>query len=502
MKRNLVVLGGGTAGWLTALIVKRFYPNCNITLVESTEIGVLGAGEGTVPHFIDVLDFIGIPVSDLVKRCSSTLKIGIKFTNWNGDGTSFFHSFAPNKWLNFEACDGGMFQDVMPTKQIGDNKPLDDINFSKKLAEQFKVPFTYSTVAGQNPIMNFARYGNFAVHFNARKLAAYLKEVALFRGVGHVDGKLKTVNGSPDITSLTLEDGTEVMCDFVFDCSGFARLLIGKHFGSEWQSYKEHLPLDTGVPFFIPHDNTNLAPQTESIAMKYGWIWKIPVKDRYGCGYVFDSSYINEKEALAEAEEYFGMKLESPTTFKFNAGTYKEVYKQNCLAIGLSQGFIEPLEATSIWVSAINLIMFLQSDGVNNTSDEFRSAFNKECYDRNHEVVEFIYLHYLTERKDSPFWEEFRTKTKMVPSLKAKLDRWNKVPVTQFELQSTLWSTLSWFQVGDGCRVFDRSIFKNKSDNLFVPQDIGRGWQNALSSQENVLKSCITHEEFLKELSK
>lgn len=505
MKENIVIVGGGTAGWLTALIAQRFYPFSKITVVESSEIGILGAGEGTVPHFIAVLDLIQVSVSELVKNCSATLKVGIKFTNWNGDGKYYFHGFFPNNDLSFYACDKLFFEDVMFTKIFGEDRPLGEIDFPKKLADACKVPYSYDNRLHEllkNPIFKFKNHCNFGVHFNARQLAEYLKNVALHRGIKLIDGEVAKVVGEDRITSLVLKDGKEVKSDFVFDCSGFARLLIGKHFQSEWASYMEHMPIDTAVPFFIPHDNKNLAPQTEAIAMKYGWVWKIPVKDRYGCGYIFDSSYINEQEALAEAEEYFGMKLESPKTFKFKAGTYKDIYKGNCMAVGLSQGFIEPLEATSIWTSCLNLLEFFHNDGVNNESDAFRKQFNKNAYNRNHEIVEFLQLHYLTQRNDSPFWKEFRTKNKIIPSLQEKLDKWKHMGVSQSETKATLWGNLSWYSIMDGCHIVNNNLFRHRLHNVLGPQGIDRAFKNAIENQDTLVKGCVTHDEFLKELAK
>jgi tryptophan halogenase len=258
------------------------------------------------------------------------------------------------------------------------------------------------------------------------------------------------------------------------------------------------MPLDTGLPFFIPHDDENLIPYTEAVAMKYGWVWKIPVKGRYGCGYVFDSSYITKEEALAEAEEYFGMKLESPRTFKFDAGTYKDVYINNCLAIGLSAGFIEPLEATSIMVSCTNLISFLVDDGISNQSKDFVSAFNKECYARNHEVLQFLYMHYLTERSDSPFWKEFRNKTVMVEGLQEKLNKWAvTAPVYKDVINNALWGLPSILQVGFGTRVLNRNPFIEKAKNQLLDPLIDEEVENALLNQANTMKRCLTHTKFL-----
>jgi tryptophan halogenase len=506
MMKNIVVLGGGTAGWLTALLTREFYLDANITVVESDEIGILGAGEGTVPHFINILDLLGIPFSDLVKECGATVKQGIRFTNWDGDGTDYFHSFSATHGLGFRTLDlnDSAFENIAVIKQLANVQPINNINFPGLLSAQGRVPFTHDNrIDSQfsNPINQFQSHGTFAAHFNARALAKFLRGVAEFRGIKRVEGKLVKVisDDKENITQLTLDNGKTISVDFAFDCSGFARLLVGKHYNTEWINYKRHLPLDTALPFFIPHDNTNIRPETESIAMKYGWVWKIPVKDRYGCGYVFDSKYINEAEALAEVEEYFGMKLDSPKTFKFNAGSFSNTLVKNCMAVGLAQSFVEPLEATSIWVSCLNLLQFLKGDGIHNPSTRFRKTFNQDCIKRNEEVVSFLYLHYLTQRNDSEFWREFRTNTEMVEQTKDSLDVWKCSVPTEYSngVNQNIFLTDSWMQVADGLHLLKPEAFQKRVHSLGIDQRIGNRFIALVKNMNQMVSSCVPHDEFL-----
>lgn len=501
---NITILGGGTAGWLTALLVQKFYSNDHITLVESDEIGILGAGEGTVPNFITILDHIDVNVSDLVKECDATLKLGIRFKNWNGDGRDYFHEFGAGQGLDYKEIN---FNDMYPTLasiiQIAKGQTIDDIKFTKKLADASKVPFIpnkFPQPPELNPIFKVEHLGNYALHFNARKLAAYLKSVALSRNVIRVEGKLLNADVSQqgNIDKLVLENGQEVNSDFVFDCSGFSRLLIGKTFNTKWIDYNKHLPLDTALPFFIPHDGKNIAPETEAIAMKYGWVWKIPVQDRYGCGYVFNSSYINNEQALIEVEEYFGHSVTSPKTFKFKAGTYEHTVVNNCMAVGLAQSFVEPLEATSIMISCINLLEFLQNDGVSNQSEVFKTYFNNECLKRNSEVLEFLYLHYLTKRNDSAFWKEFRTSTIMLDSVKNRLDRWNEVPLSTLRYEGhQMFGADNWLQIADGLGLLDQEVHARHAINLGLIDKLGSQIIILNAHQEMAANSCLDHFDFL-----
>lgn len=490
---NIVVLGGGTAGWLTALHVNRYYPNLSVFVVESEEIGILGAGEGTTPIIIEHLDDLNIAVSELVKYCKATIKTGINFENWNGDGKKYFHSFQTNAGLRD-------FSSLAFTRNVIENLPNDNINFFRKLSNLKKVPFSYKenlNCLSNDPMNSFYQYGAWALHFDARELAKYLRVVAESRGVIRIEGKLKSVSRTGNnIKALVLETGKSVNCDFIFDCSGFARLLIGKTFETEWMSYSDHLPLDTAVPFFIPHDN-DVSPITDAIAMKYGWIWRIPVEGRYGCGYVFDSSYIDEGQALKEAEEFFGQKLTSPKTFKFKAGTYKETYVGNCMAVGLAQSFVEPLEATSIWITLINLKTFLDTKGIFNKSEVYRDSFNKFCREKNQEVLDFLYLHYLTKRKDSLFWKEFREKHPIIKGVSDTIEliKQNQNPL--FTRQ--LFGLSSWLHVARGLELITQNDYIDdyRRNN---PSDVNFSYSQLDHNQNNIAKVCVTHKELLEHL--
>src|SRR5690606_14989298 len=229
--KKIIVLGGGTAGWLTALLTREFYPEFDITLVESQEIGILGAGEGTVPHFTALLDLLRIPVAALVKECNATIKAGIKFSNWHGDGTTYFHSFLANDDLELWIADSMFRFNVLATTLIGRNVPLDSVSFMAHIAEQAKVPFLLNDLNDHelrnyhDPMDALQHLGSFALHFDARLLAAFLSRLAQQqRGIKRVEGRFVNANNDADgnITSIQLQSGQLLKCDFIFDCSGFA----------------------------------------------------------------------------------------------------------------------------------------------------------------------------------------------------------------------------------------------------------------------------------------
>lgn len=369
-----IILGGGTAGWLTALYLNKHFPDDEITVVASSEIGILGAGEGTTPAFMEYLEEVDITELELVSNCKATLKTGIKFTNWNGDGEHYFHNFWDDKY---------------------------------------------------------------ALHFDASLLAKYLQRIAVERGVKHLDKEVVKVtsDGQGNLVGFIFSDATGIDGDFFFDCSGFKRFLIDGFYKTEWEEYD--MPCKRAIPFFLPNDNTNLPDYTESVAMKYGWIWKIPVQGRYGCGYVFDSTMTTDEEAVQEIRDYLGHDFISPKTFNFNAGAYKQVWKNNCMAVGLSSGFIEPLEATSIWIQILGLRLFVQNR-------DNAEKVNNDMKEINEDILAFLYFHYLSRRKDTEFWSNFQTNNYMPEKLLNILNKNSKV------YSFNLFTDKSWGSIATG----------------------------------------------------
>jgi tryptophan 7-halogenase len=490
---NVVILGGGSAGWMTALMVKAYYPNETITVVESDDIGILGAGEGTTPQFVfSFLDVVGIPASDLIRECKATIKHGIRFLDWNGKGHSYYHAFASQEELS-------QFNNFIVTKQIADGLPVHELDFSSKASANGNVAFSFKPNPNtllENPINSFNNHSSWALHFDARLLAQYFRRTAESRGIKRVEGKVKHFEQDEhgNVTKLNLESGQSVDVDFIFDCSGFARLIIGKLYNTEWISYADHLPMKTAVPFFMDHDN-NTRPETDSIAMKYGWIWRIPVDGRYGCGYVFDSDYITPDQALQEAEEYFGRELKSPKTFTFKAGSFKETVVKNCMAVGLAQSFVEPLEATSIWVSVLNLKRFLNEDGLRCNDAHFAKKVNEVFLKRNNEVLEFLYIHYLTKRDDSPFWREFKIKNKMIDSVAETLELLKNNQYMDMS-DRMLFTTKSWIMVAADLGLLDKDKCKNIISKYNVDQ-IETHKLSLMKNHQNVIRTCLSHKEFL-----
>jgi len=505
--KNLTIVGGGSAGWLTALIMQVYQPTKQITVIESDEIGILGAGEGTVPHFIEVLDKINIPVSEIVKHCKGTIKNGIKFTNWNGDDKFYYHSFAPQVGLHFNDLNSVFYNKTAMSivANLYYNEDFQEINFAGKISEKHRVPFVPANninAYNTNPMHRFTANGTIGMHFDARLLANYLRDVAIRRGIKRVEGKIIKINSSTDgnINSLVLGNKQTVKCDFVFDCSGFSRLIIGEHFKATWKSHSDILPVNTAIPFFINNTDKFVEPYTEAIAMKHGWMWKIPVQGRYGCGYVFDDTTTDVESAKQEIKEYVGHDVEFPRTFKFNAGCYEQIWIKNCVAIGLSSGFIEPLEATSIWLSTSMLLDLADNfDKLEHMNLDDIADYNQNFLTRTQDIVDFIALHYMSKRNDSEFWNKYK-QIQQSTYLTSLINKCHRTPTTFADVKNSSFSLPSWMAILIGIKQMEKAHVNNfvKSNNLLP--FLESAYNPFKRNQDHVATSCVDHVEFLEQL--
>lgn len=474
---NFLIVGGGSAGWISALFVRANFPTANITVIQSSEIGILGAGEGTTPHIIDYLDEIDIPVSEFVKNCKATVKNGIKFSNWNGDRKHYYHPFMDNYDL-----DHTLTSELPHTKfpmldleTIANGGSLDDINFNVIASQRNCVRFTPNPTASTkdlDPILHFTRLGRIALHFDANLVASYLETVGRSRNISVLDTKISDVMLTEDgyVSAVKTEIGN-VPCDFVFDCSGFQRLIIGKKYNVPWISYKKFLPAKRAMPFFVPNNSQIIPPYTESTAMKWGWMWKIPVQGRYGCGYVYDSDRISDEEAKREIDSEIGFEVEVPRFLNFEPGRYETIYEKNCIAIGLSAGFIEPLEATSIWTSLMMLNSWIENiSAITHNDQSARDRINKRCADMNDNTLGFVYFHYITKRTDTDFWKNFTVNNKTPESLN-KLIEESKYIIPSYDMFSNIgldWAAKSFLACGNGQKFFNPEYARRLFDSFYT----------------------------------
>jgi tryptophan 7-halogenase len=403
---RVVVVGGGTAGWMTASALAHLLPaHCSVHLVESEEIGIVGVGEATLPHLRAFNERLGIDEAEFMAATRATFKLGIVFENWGRIGARYMHPFG-----TFGSGHGDVSFHQYWLRMRQEGAPVSDIqNYCLACTMACLGRFGFPS---SDPTQISSTF-NYAYQFDATQFAPFLRVRAEDRGVKRTEGRIVDVelnSESGDVETLVLASGERIAGDLFIDCSGFASLLLGRTLGEPFQDWSKWLPCDRAVA--IPClTETALTPYTSVIAMDAGWRWRIPLQHRTGNGYVYSSAFIDDDaagEALAAAVE--GEPIAQPRVLRFRAGRRERSWVRNCIGIGLSSGFLEPLESTSIYLiqQAITALveLFPQRRIAPTDRDEFNRLLDVE-YDR---IRDFLILHYhATERTDAPFWNYVRT---------------------------------------------------------------------------------------------
>jgi tryptophan 7-halogenase len=439
---DIVILGGGTAGWTAAAVLASFIPRerASIRLVESEEIGIVGVGEATLPHIRTLNNAIGVDEAAMMRATQATFKLGIQFVDWGYTGSRYDHPFGvhggPGAGQSFH-------HQWLRAAANGLDSSVGEFSYAIMAAEQDRFDFPDERKTSLKSTYDYA------YHFDASLYAAFLRRMAEERGAARTEGKVQSVEQDPqtgDVAALVMESGERIAGHFFIDCSGFRSLLLGSTFGVEWEDWSKWLPCDRALP--VPTERTgDLHPYTRVTAMQAGWRWRIPLQHRTGNGYVFSSAFIDEDKA---ADELLGAldepKLAEPRLLKFQAGRRARSWQRNCVAIGLSSGFLEPLESTSIYliqVAVMNLLpLFPGARHDQRLADEFNRRMDVE-YER---IRDFLILHYhLNSRDDSEIWRYCRA-MEVPDSLKRKMSLFKHCGYIE-QYKDGLFSPASWLSV-------------------------------------------------------
>jgi tryptophan 7-halogenase len=402
--KHIVILGGGTSGWMTAAALAHFLipKNYSVTLVESESIGTVGVGEATLPHLRFFNQTLGIDEKEFMQATHATYKMGIQFSNWAREGDAYIHPFGD---YGREILGIGFHHYWLKKRMSGDNTPIDAYSLPVMAAADRRFMFP-----SDDERSIFSTY-SYAFHLDAGLYAKYLRNYSETRGVKRIEGKVESVKQNDEgfIESLLLDNGLCVEGDFFIDCSGFRGILIEQTLKTGYDSWQHWLPCDRAVA--IPCETrTPPLPYTKAIARSAGWQWRIPLQHRTGNGYVYASDYLSDDEACATLlANLDGNPIAEPNFLRFTAGKRNKAWNKNCVAIGLSGGFLEPLESTSIYliqIGIMKLIEFFPETNVNTAViDEFNRLMDMEYW----RVRDFLILHYhATERCDTPFWNYCR----------------------------------------------------------------------------------------------
>ncbi|MFD1620556.1 tryptophan halogenase family protein [Thalassotalea marina] len=488
---NIVIVGGGTSGWMTAaaLAHQNQSKSIQITLIESSKMGTIGVGEATIPTLRRFYQNLGMTDLEVLKNSAATCKLGIEFIDWHKKDTSFIHPFG----IYGQGTPEVAFHHYwLRAKKEGVSTALEQFSLGVQLAKHNKFMLPSNSPESQLEIFDWA------LHFDAALFAQMMKSNALNNKVSHVDGEIKevSVDSNNNIQSLTLACGTKIEADLFVDCSGFNSLLLQKAQKTGYEDWSQWLFCDSAVAVQTELTNNPLA-RTQSIAHHAGWQWKIPLQHRQGNGHVYCSRYIDKLQATETLlNNIDGAVLHEPRHFNFTPGRAKKAWNQNCVAIGLSSGFLEPLESTSIALvqTAIEKLTSLINEGFYN--DQIISKFNDATIQEYERVRDFIILHYkLNQREDSEFWVSCQQMA-IPDSLQQKLDFYLQTGNIQ-RLNWEIFGKDSWLAILDGFAVYpeehDQRANNMKQQYLF---DHLTYMQQRIS---NTVESGQSHGDFLKQ---
>lgn len=452
--KTIVILGGGTAGWMTAAALSRFIdPSLTkIVLVESDAIGTVGVGEATIPHIRVFNDMLGIDEQEFMRCTNATYKLGIRFDGWGSQHSDYYHPFGDHGF----AIKGIAFHQYwLRARQLSGAEitPFDQFSLANVIAQQERFAFPSA-----NADLVESTY-SYAYHLDASAYARFLRTYSEMRGVVRIEGEVSNVQRDGDsgfIQSLILADATKIDGDFYIDCSGFRARLIGQEMQVSFQSWKSWLPCDRA--FAVPTEShATIVPYTRSSAKVAGWCWQIPLQHRMGNGHVFSSAYCTDEMALdALLQHVPGKPLAEPRGLRFEAGMREQAWEKNCVAIGLSSGFLEPLESTSIYLIQVGIYKLLELLPVGNNFSLDAKEFNRLVKNEYEKIRDFIILHYHVNQRPEAFWQ-YCANMPLPESLQHKLEIFNQ-GAQVVEYDSGLFMPPSWLAVYLGQGFFPEKI--------------------------------------------
>jgi tryptophan halogenase len=443
--QNIVIVGGGTAGWMTAAALSTMLgARYNIRLVESEEIGIVGVGEATIPMIQRFNRVLGIDEAEFMRETMGSFKLGVEFVNWGKLGDRYMHGFGR---LGQDLATVPFDQYWQKMRRLGKAAPLEEYSITRLAAKANKFMPARRDVPN-SPLGDIT----YAYHFDASLYAKYLRKLSEARGVVRIEGKiLRATQREPDghIDAVELENGTRVEGELFIDCSGFRGLLIEQVLQTGYEDWTHWLPADRALA--VPCESVSpLTPYTRATAHQSGWQWRIPLQHRTGNGHVYCSRFISDDEAASTLlANLDGKVLADPRLIKFQTGMRKLSWNRNVVAVGLASGFLEPIESTSIHLiqSAIQrLVDFFPDRGWSSID---RDEFNRQTRFDYERIRDFIVLHYhLNQRTDSPYWLECANMA-IPDTLRRKMDLYRSHGrVVRWD--NELFSEVAWIQVFEG----------------------------------------------------
>ena len=439
---SIIIVGGGSAGWMTAAYLnKALGESVQIKLIESATISTIGVGEATFSTIKLFFDFLGLDESEWMPQCNAAYKLAIKFVNWNAEGRHFYHPFQRYEivdgfniaewWLKLKEDMNAYDYSCFTIPALCDRKRspryLDGRVFDSKVEEQFKPEQAFQ----KNVLLDLKIQYPYAYHFNASLLANFLKDFAVQNGVKQVLDDVVDVKLAEDgsIAHITTREQGDIKGDLFIDCTGFRGLLINKALGEPFIPFSESLLCDSAVAVQVPRDiaTDGINPYTTATALNAGWVWNIPLYGRDGTGYVYSSAFASKEEAENEFRKHLGSASDklNPLHIKMRIGRSRNSWVKNCVAIGLSSGFVEPLESTGIFFIQHGIEQLIADFPNKSFNEELVKSYNKAVANCIDGIRDFLILHYYgSSRCDTPFWEATMHELMIPEALKELLDLW------------------------------------------------------------------------------
>jgi tryptophan 6-halogenase len=418
---HFVILGGGTAGWMAACLIAKAWPRHKVTVVESPDIGIIGVGEGSTPQLKAFFDTLGVAESEWMPKCNATYKAGISFHGWSERPgfESYFHPFH----TQLDGFTEPQFAFQTRARRTGRDvfAHPDRFFLPARIAAERRAPIAPA---------NFPFQIGYGYHFDAVLVGRFLRDHATDKlGVAHLERTVSEValNEVGNVASLRAESSDAIAGDFFIDCSGFRGAVIQKALNEPFIPFAENLLNDRAVAMPTPNDEGDLPSETRATALSAGWAWRIPLTDRAGNGYVYSSRYIDADAAETELRRHLGL-LDSDVDarhLEMNVGRVDRSWVKNCLAVGLSQGFIEPLEATALHIVQATVEGFIQAFEDGGLTNKYAPAFNENIGHRYDGIRDYIVAHYrMNQRSDSDYWRDNASNNALSDNLKAIMTAW------------------------------------------------------------------------------
>ncbi len=487
---RIVIVGGGTSGWLAAAMLSHHLRRdlCEIELIESEEIGAIGVGESTVPPFVGLIQRLGIDEREFIEATDATYKLGIQFVGWHRRADTYFHPFGvigqPIGGHDFYQC-------WLRARALGDTSALSEFSPCSVMAESGR--FFPPAQVPNTPIGG----ANYALHVDAALVARFLRNYAQTRGVVRSEGRVTSARQHENgfIGSVLLSDGREVRGDFFVACTGFKAVLLGGVLGVEHVDWERYLLCDRAVAA-RSEVRGELLPYTRATAQASGWSWRIPLQQRTGNGYVYSSHFCSDASAKSTLIRGLdGPLADEPRVIPFTTGHRRVFWKDNCLSLGLAAGFIEPLEATSIHLIARGIDFFLRYFPDSDCDTALVREYNRRMSADFEEVRDFVLLHYrATAREDSPFWRACR-EIELPDSLRERIELFRRHGALR-EGTDELFRSASWQSVFEGMGIHP-SHYCPRVENV-DRTELAASLRTAKAAIRGMVAHLPTHGEFLR----